>query len=82
MPQKSLNEIRIRDDKFQKSIEILVPAGLSHRELDKVTLADLLSKFRPAGCQACLSGQHFNIRERFEKVFPVEIGVEIGNVGV
>ena len=81
MPHKSLSEVRIRDDEFQKSMEILVPAGLSHRELDKVTLADLLSKFRPSGCQTCLSGQHFNIRERFEKVFPVQIDIQIGNVG-
>ncbi len=68
------SEIRFRDDKINSSLELVVPAGMSHKELSKITLADLLSKFRPSGCQACLSGQHFNIRERFEKVLQVNIG--------
>jgi len=66
-------EAHFRNDKLRNSLEIVVPEGLSHKELAKVTLGDLLSKFRPSGCQACLSGQDFIIRERFEKVLPVEI---------
>jgi hypothetical protein len=73
MPDKFLGEIRVREDKLTNSMEVLVPAGLSHKQLSKVNLAELLSKFRPSGCGACLSGQHFNIRERFEKVLPVDI---------
>jgi hypothetical protein len=80
MPRKSQAEVHVRDDKFQNSIEILVPAGLSHKEIGKITLSELLSRFRPSGCQACLSGQHFNIREKFEKVLPVEIGN--GSIGI
>ena len=72
MPNKS-GEVRFLDNKEHGTLEILVPAGLSHKDLGKVTLADLLSKFRPSGCGACLSGQHLIIRERFEKVLPVEI---------
>ena len=79
MPKKSLAEVRIRDDKSQNSLEILGPVGLSHKEFSKVSLGDLLSKFRPSGCPTCLSGQDFNIRERFEKVIQVEIGA--GKVG-
>lgn len=71
--KKEVSEIRFIDDKINKSVEIIVPKGLSHKELGKITLADLLSKFRPAGCAACLSGQDFRLREKFEKVLPVEI---------
>ncbi len=71
-------EARLRDDKFRNSLEIVIPEGLSHKELAKVTLGDLLSKFRPSGCQACLSGQHLIIRERFEKVLPVDIAAMRG----
>lgn len=68
------SEVRFKDDKLKSTLEIVVPSGLSHKELSKVTLGDLLSKFRPSGCQACLSGQHLIIREKFEKVLPVQIG--------
>ena len=74
MPTKSMSELRVRSDKSANTLELIVPAGFSHKELSKITLGDLLSKFRPSGCLACLSGQSFNIRERFEKVLPVEIG--------
>lgn len=73
-------EARLRNDKFRNSLEIVIPEGLSHKELAKVTLGDLLSKFRPSGCQACLSGQHFSIRERFEKVLPVDIAAMRGAI--
>jgi len=67
-------EIYFKDDKTRSTLELVLPSGLSHKELAKITLGDLLSRFRPSGCLACLSGQHFIIRERFEKVLPVEIG--------
>lgn len=66
-------EIRFRDVKEGNSLEILLPAGLTSKELSKITLGDLISKFRPSGCGACLSGQHLIIRERFERVLPVDI---------
>lgn len=72
MPAKSL-EIRFKDDKARSTLQVLVPAGMSHKELSKITLGDLLSKFRPSGCPQCFSGQHFDIREKFERVLPVEI---------
>jgi len=71
---KETSEVRFLSTKTQNDLEILIPAGLSHKELSKITLGELLSKFRPSGCAACLSGQHFRIRERFEKVLPVNIG--------
>lgn len=70
---KNQSEIRFNNNKVRSTLEILVPSGLSHKELGKITLSDLLSKFRPSGCAACLSGQHFIIRERFERVLPVNI---------
>lgn len=71
-------EARLRDDKFRNRLEILIPQGMSHKDLARITLGDLLSKFRPSGCQACLSGQDFIIRERFEKVLPVDIALSRG----
>ncbi|CAN5785443.1 hypothetical protein BH11BAC4_BH11BAC4_03880 [soil metagenome] len=79
MANKTVGEIQIRDNKYNNSVELLVPVGMSHKELSKIKLGDLLSKFRPSGCQACLSGQHFNIRERFQKVLQVDIAS--GKVG-
>lgn len=71
--KKEAFEIRFIDDKVNKSVELIVPKGLSHKELSKITLADLLSKFRPTGCPACLSGQDFRLKEKFERVLPVNI---------
>ena len=73
MPDKFLGEIHVTENKLKNSLEVLVPAGLSHKQLNKVNLADLLSKFRPSGCGPCLSGQDLIIRERFERVLPVDI---------
>ena len=70
---KFTGEVRLREDKLQNSLEIVVPKGISHKDLAKITLGDLLSRFRPSGCGACLSGQDFIIRERFEKVLPIDI---------
>lgn len=75
MHKESTSEMRFRDDKIHSNLELIVPVGLSHKELSKITLGDLISKFRPSGCQGCLSGQSFIIRERFEKVLPVNINV-------
>ena len=73
MSQQLKIEAHVRDDKFQNSLEILVPQGMTHKELRNVNLGKLLEKFRPSGCAACLSGQHFVVRERFQKVLPVDI---------
>lgn len=72
MPNKA-GEIRFNNDKTRSTLEVLIPSGLSHKELSKITLGEILSKFRPSGCPACLSGQSFIIRERFERVLPVDI---------
>lgn len=71
MAQKTTGELRLTKDRT--SLELLVPPGLSHKELAKITLGDLLGRFRPTGCQTCLSGQDFNIREKFEEVMSVNI---------
>ena len=81
MPDRVMGEIHFRDDKMQNTLELVVPQGLSAKDLGKITLGELLSKFRPSGCGACLSGQHFNIREKFEKVLPVDISAGKFQVG-
>jgi len=77
MTDKFTGEVHLREDKLHNSLEIVIPKGISHKELTKVSLGDLLSKFRPSGCGACLSGQDFIIRERFEKVLPIDITAPI-----
>lgn len=75
MSDKFTGEVHLREDKALNSLEIVLPKGLSHKELTKVSLGDLISKFRPSGCGSCLSGQDLIIRERFEKVLPIDINV-------
>jgi hypothetical protein len=81
MPEKASAEIRFTDDKSGNKLELLIPKGYTAKDLGKITLGELLSKFRPSGCGACLSGQHFTIRERFEKVLPVDIAAGKFQVG-
>jgi hypothetical protein len=71
--EKFTGEVRLREDKLQNTLEIVIPKGLSHKDLTKVSLGELLSRFRPSGCGSCLSGQDLIIRERFEKVLPIDI---------
>ena len=73
MTDKFTGEVYLREDKTHNSLEIVIPKGISHKDLTKVSLGDLLSKFRPSGCGACLSGQDLIIRERFERVLPIDI---------
>jgi len=70
-------EIQVTVNKCNSNIEVVVPAGTSHRELGKLNLVDLLSKFRPSGCGACLSGGHLLIREKLEKVLPVDLNTGV-----
>jgi hypothetical protein len=71
--QNKQGEIHFSDDKTHNTLELLVPSGLSRKELSKISLSELLSKFRPSGCGSCLSGQHFIIREKLGEVLPVDI---------
>lgn len=51
-------------------IELIVPAGTPNKEVLKlrdVLTDDLLARL-PRGCQACLSGDHFSIRERLDVI--------------
>jgi hypothetical protein len=78
MSEKIKGEVYFRNDKAHNSLTIVVPKGTTHAALAKVTLGDLISKFRPSGCGTCLSGQDFNIREKFEEVMAVEINAVAG----
>ena len=73
MTEQFKGEVHVREDKTHNTLEILIPKGISHKELSKVSLGDLIAKFRPSGCGPCLSGQDLIIRERFEKVLPIDI---------
>lgn len=82
MSEKFTAEMHITDNKSLNRLELVIPKGYLAKDLAKVTLGDLISKFRPSGCGACLSGQHLIIREQFERVLPVEIGTGLAQVGL
>jgi hypothetical protein len=54
----------------QGQIELIVPSGTPNKDVLKlrdVLTDDLLARL-PRGCAACLSGDHFLIRERLDVV--------------
>jgi hypothetical protein len=54
----------------------VIPAGTRFDDVvaRPELLVDIFTKFRPRGCEACLSGRDFLIREMFEDVVNVEFG--------
>ena len=60
----------------RSTVELAVPVGTTFDDILKQPelLVDIFSKFRPRGCEVCLSGRDFLIREMFEDVINVEIG--------
>lgn len=66
---------RLVNAECRSTVEIAIPVGTSFDDVLKRNdrLIDIISRFRPRGCQACLSGRDLIIRE-FEEVINVEIG--------
>jgi hypothetical protein len=61
-------------EKYGK-VELVVPHGVKSADLAKFSdrlFGDIVAKL-PRGCQACLSGEAFNIRERLEHVLQVDL---------
>ena len=57
-------------------VELVVPFGTKLASLSKIQeliSKEVISKLSPRGCQACTSGVHFNIRERFENILTVDL---------
>ena len=57
-------------------IDLSVPQGTKLADIEKLqefVHKQLIPKINPRGCQACLSGVHFNIGERLEKVIRVDL---------
>lgn len=67
---------RLANADCHSTVEVSVPAGTTFDDVlrNPEVLVDVFSKFRPQGCQVCLSGRDFLIREMFEDVINVEIG--------
>jgi hypothetical protein len=64
-------------NKITGAIQLTVPHGSKLTDVIKgLSRVDLsaLAKL-PRGCQACLSGHSFDIREQFDPVINVELGV-------
>jgi hypothetical protein len=63
-------------------VHLTVPKGTKLTQLDKVTnmlSRELIPKLVPRGCQACLSGADYFIRERLENVLHVDLAT--GKIG-
>ncbi len=60
----------------RSTVEVQVPVGTRFEDLLERPdlLVDIFSKFRPRGCETCLSGRDLVIREMFEDVINVEFG--------
>lgn len=65
---------RLVDANCRSTVELSVPVGIRFEDLLANTdwLVDTFTKFRPRGCEACLSGRDLVIREMFDDVVNVE----------
>ena len=73
---KNLAEVFISREGAMPVVELVIPHGTKLTEL--VRLQELISseinpKISPRGCQTCLSGLDFRIRERFEEIIRVDL---------
>ncbi|WP_142684719.1 hypothetical protein [Chitinophaga polysaccharea] len=62
-------EIHYGDD---GRVDVAVPKGTKLEEITKLQ-SMVIKQINPRGCQACLSGVHFNIREKLEQVIKVDL---------
>ncbi|NML35987.1 hypothetical protein HHL17_02145 [Chitinophaga sp. G-6-1-13] len=53
-------------------VNLTVPKGTKMADIAKLQEM-VIAKINPRGCQACLSGVHFNIREELEHVMKVDL---------
>ncbi len=65
-------------------MELVIPHGTKFADLGKVLqqIDESVLARLPRGCAPCLSGQPFNIRERYQEVISVELpqfGQQAGN---
>jgi hypothetical protein len=67
---------RLVDSDCRSTVELQVPVGTRFDEIvaNPDRLVEIFSKFRPQGCERCISGRDFLIREYFEDVINVEFG--------
>jgi hypothetical protein len=67
---------RMVNNDCRSTVEVSLPVGTRFEDVvaKPDLLVDIFTKFRPRGCEACLSGRDFLIRERFDDVINVELG--------
>jgi hypothetical protein len=53
-------------------VDVSVPKGTKMEDIAKLQ-ALVLKQINPRGCQTCISGVHFNIREELEQVVTVDL---------
>ncbi len=67
---------RLVDSDCRSTVELRVPVGTSFDEIvaNPEMLLEVFSKFRPQGCERCVSGRDFLVGEIFEHVVNVDFG--------
>lgn len=71
-----LGEVQISREGAVPAVELVIPYGTRMADIFKAQEAisrDIISKISPRGCQACTSGVHLTIRERFQEVIRVDL---------
>ena len=66
---------KVLNNDCRPTIEVLVEPGIPMKELFATTdwLVDIARKLGPRGCEFCISGRDFLIRERFEEIVNVAL---------
>ena len=73
---KGIAEIHYSVEGATPSVELIVPHGTRLADMAKLldtTSREVIAKISPRGCQACTSGVHLTIRERFQEVIRADI---------
>jgi hypothetical protein len=68
-------DVRISFNKTTGAVQVAVPPGASYADVFKALArvnSEALAKL-PRGCQTCLSGHPFDIREMFDPVINVRL---------
>ena len=75
-PIASVRQASISINKVTGAVQLSVPQGTTLVDAIRSLQAIDLSKLAklPRGCQACLSGHPFHIREQFDPVINVRLG--------
>jgi len=67
---------RMLQAECRPTVELEIPAGTPFEAVlrDPDWILEIVKELGPRGCERCLSGRDFLLKERFEKVINVQLG--------